>query len=412
NSIFFRAKPRLYAPGLPSGLIIYAAVLAHTAQGDVVSNIAKFMPFGGTVTYPETGDVLMTINDTGGLGNFSIIGTRNMDGSMASISQLSGNDGYGAYTLNISNDKLVSFIKNGLMTTFIYNNDGSVSLSTSVARSALYRSNDAINCDMDRNKYSSTLYHSGNDQFSSVVLDKAEKQGFPVGLYIFLIGHFKHIISEVRNSAVPGFDSNDIREFATSKTAGYIWILNASLYGIVDEMLDEYDQQCKEENTSVPDILITTRDGSVITIDTSCPVPAGAKAWDFCGEVTGTNEKFKSIYYILDGHSVGPKLKYDSCDASTQNLLYRKCYDIEGDNHGWYIEYETSGLMKTATHYEHGVRDGHKYDFNSDGIVKTDWWFKDGKNTGYISYEEDGRIQTCDYSASPQCTWDLSGFNK
>jgi hypothetical protein len=55
GSIDMRSTKSLSVSNLPSGLIIYAAIVAHVPGGDVVSNIVKFMGFGGTVSFPVTG---------------------------------------------------------------------------------------------------------------------------------------------------------------------------------------------------------------------------------------------------------------------------------------------------------------------------------------------------------------------
>lgn len=54
GSIDMGQRKNIFVEKLPSGLIIYTAVMAHTSQGDILSNIEKFMTFGGTLTNPET----------------------------------------------------------------------------------------------------------------------------------------------------------------------------------------------------------------------------------------------------------------------------------------------------------------------------------------------------------------------
>lgn len=108
GSIGMGNKRNLYLPDLPSGLIIYTAVVAHATQGDVVSNISRFMPFGGTITFPETGDVLIKMDDPGGVGNITVTGTKNADGSEIEISQISGDAGSGPFSISVGNSGDIS----------------------------------------------------------------------------------------------------------------------------------------------------------------------------------------------------------------------------------------------------------------------------------------------------------------
>ena len=102
--------------GLPSGMIFYAAILGHTAQGPVVSNSLKFMPFAGVTTYPESGDVLMQLSDPGGIGELTIYGNRS--GDDIAITRITGDDGTGQFVLTFVGDEPGSFTKGDLIIDF------------------------------------------------------------------------------------------------------------------------------------------------------------------------------------------------------------------------------------------------------------------------------------------------------
>ncbi len=81
--------------GLSSGMIFYAAILAHTAQGLVVSNSLSFMPFAGVVTYPQVDSIFMQIDDSGGIGTLKVYGSP--DGV---IERITGDDGTGPFIVS------------------------------------------------------------------------------------------------------------------------------------------------------------------------------------------------------------------------------------------------------------------------------------------------------------------------
>ena len=406
GSIKMGQSKSIFAPNLPSGVIFFTAIIAHADPGDILSNIAEFMPFGGTVTIPESGSVLIQVEDPGGFGSISIMGTKNEEVADIVISEIVGDDGSGSFVLTIRDDKPVSYTKNGALVNIIYHDDGSISFQTVDAKQginfskvAMGRSNDGADCNLGRKEYEKTL---ASDQlrlgFTTPVFDRAKEQGFPFEIY-------RHLYRIQFIFLVRLGEPTDQRVIlANNKLLSYLAILHYSLEGIVDDMLQEYDEQCST-NTIVVPVCENQCIGEVISIDTFCPVPGGAEIMDTCGTFTGTNDEYYNIYYVLNSTLVGPKFHYDSCDETSQHLISQTCKDAEGQRQGWGIEYETSGVMKSADHYVNNQRDGHGYDFYSDGSVKIDWLWAIGKNTGYVGYEEDGRMVSCNYSADPICVW-------
>jgi hypothetical protein len=197
GSIEMGQSKSIFAPNLPSGVIFFTAIIAHADPGDILSNIAEFMPFGGTITTPESGDVLLQVEVPGGFGSLAIIGSRNADGSDISISEILGDDGSGSFVLSIRDDKPVSYTKNGVLVNIIYHDDGSISFQTVNAKQAITlsqvamgRSNDGIDCEFSREDYQKTLI---NNQlrlgFTTPVFDRAkEHRGAPT----FAKAHFGH----------------------------------------------------------------------------------------------------------------------------------------------------------------------------------------------------------------------------
>ncbi len=100
--------------GLSSGMIFYAAILAHTAQGLVVSNSLSFMPFAGVVTYPQVDSIFMQIDDSGGIGTLKVYGSP--DGV---IERITGDDGTGPFIFTVFDGKPATYTKGDLAVNFI-----------------------------------------------------------------------------------------------------------------------------------------------------------------------------------------------------------------------------------------------------------------------------------------------------
>ena len=166
GSIEMGQSKSIFAPNLPSGVIFFTAIIAHADPGDILSNIAEFMPFGGTITTPESGDVLLQVEVPGGFGSLAIIGSRNADGSDISISEILGDDGSISFqTVNAKQ-------------------------AITLSQVAMGRSNDGIDCEFSREDYQKTLI---NNQlrlgFTIPVFDRAkEHRGAPT----FAKAHFGH----------------------------------------------------------------------------------------------------------------------------------------------------------------------------------------------------------------------------
>lgn len=364
GSIEMGSTTSIYVPGLPSGLIIYSAILAHAPGGDVVSNVVKFMGFGGTVSFPGTGAVLMQVDDASGIGTLSVSGTRNADGSVASISQISGDDGSGLFVMQITDDKPSSYKKGDSTTTFIYNADGSVRLHTqaylveSSYHVATYSSNDGIDCSLSRDEYGATLH--GRE-----FLRSAKEKGFPSDLFDSLV------ILTMRVAQT----NNAYARVLETKIGAYMELLTMALDGIKDEMLDDYDQQCNGPDT-----------GPVIT--KNCPIPEGAVLFE------STTLK----YYKLNNKEVGPEWRWSESSNGELYLRQESCRNAAGIKNGWFIEYYETGIMHYAIYNNNGQNE-HEYDFYPNGSV---WYEKIRSGGEFVStarYNEDGTLaRFCDTS--------------
>ncbi|MCD6345937.1 MAG: hypothetical protein J7L96_00810 [Bacteroidales bacterium] len=347
GSIDMSSAKSLYVPNLPSGLIIYAAIVAHAPGGDVVSNIVKFMGFGGTVLFPVNGAVLMEVDDVGGIGTLSVSGTRNADGSAASISQISGDTGSGPFVMQVTGDKPSSYKKGNATTTFIYHADGSVGLHTQVnpgesfSHVATYSLNDDIDCSLSKGEFEATL----DDFHGREFIRKAKEKGFPFELSISL-----------------AFLAMRVKDYyLENKIGAYLQLLALALEGVKDEMLDDYDQQCNNNNNQST---INVPGNEHITIDFNCPIPDMASV--ISHESISNGVKFE--YWTWNGNNVGPWVSLLQQADGTFEYSMIVCYDMEGRRNGWYLQYRsTDGELCTAIQYKNGVKDGHDYSFYPNG---------------------------------------------
>ena len=126
NFLDMGSRKTLSASGLPSGMIFYAAILADTAQGQIVSNTVQFMPFAGTITFPQSGAVLMQVDDPGGIGTITVFGIVDAAEDTVMISQISGDDGFGPFVLTVVDDKPETYTRGDLIMYFTYAVDGTV----------------------------------------------------------------------------------------------------------------------------------------------------------------------------------------------------------------------------------------------------------------------------------------------
>jgi len=372
GSIEMGSTKSLYVPGLPSGLIIYVAILAHASQGDVVSNIVKFMGFGGTVSFPETGDVLMSMDDPGGIGSISIVGTKNADGSVASIAQISGDDGSGPFVLYITDDRPVSYKKGNLTVTFIYHADGSVGFeavrdesfiqANSVAILAVYETDGAIDCSQyaSRDEYQRVLLGKTLEGhfFLVEVYERADEKHFPFAIL--------DILSKVNKLPT-------IREAVRTHADALYDLMLLALDGIKDEVLQEklsaYDNQC---NRFPPE---ASGCGE-------CSIPSGAQYESYLDESDG---EFMEDY-LLNGHYAGPyMIWYDQTGTRPKES---RCYDENGKLHGERCIWFENGATRKNLYY-HG------------GLVENILWYPSGNLNQETYYYNGKMVEVITYYDSP-----------
>ena len=126
NFLDMGSRKAFSTSGLPSGKIFYAAIVADTDQGLVVSNTAEFMPFAGTVTFPMDGAVLMQVDDPGGVGTITVSGVKHVAEETMTISQISGDTGCGSFVLTVIDDKPATYTNDDLTMNFTYATNGSI----------------------------------------------------------------------------------------------------------------------------------------------------------------------------------------------------------------------------------------------------------------------------------------------
>jgi len=375
GSIEMGSTKSLYVPGLPSGLVIYVAILAHASQ-DVISNIVKFMGFGGTVSFPETGDVLMSVDDPGGIGNFSVVGTRSADGSDISISQISGNDGSGPFALQITDDKPVSYKKGDLTVTFIYHADGSVGFEAvqdnsfiqgnSVALLAAYATDGAIDCSQyaDIFEYKQMLQSSTSNESLSLLAEVRRRGGTDLAKIKILLLHATVLLS-TKGTGIHDPRYQKLAQFLQIVT----WAYEGLEHKVLGERLSTYDEQC---NTPEPPV------GRAECGE--CAIPSGAQY----GNVD-SNGMFTE-YYLLNGRYVGPFMKW--YDNNKTRPAISTCFDENGEPHEASCIWDEDGATE-RNEYDHGVR------------LERISWYPSG-NLRYQAYYQNGHIvETISYYDSP-----------
>jgi hypothetical protein len=356
--------------GLPSGMIFYAAILAYTDQGLVVSDMVKFMPFSGTATYFNSGGVLLQVADPGGIGNFTVSGY--FDGDIAHLTQISGDDGSGPFTLTLVNEKPAVYTKGDLVLNFTYDAAGKVGIQRTAQRTVSQSVVDCqniingkiakLNKDYDRDKFQLCLLHTSimillgcdygralNTEFNPDPEQKISANGKLWNMFQFL------------QAALEGRNMTFQEDMAKLKK--------------------QYDE-CKGDPAPEPNPLFE--------IDNSCPHPDEAEHWVFEWD-KGQDEGW-TIHGI---GQVGKQLWYVSEEAyGTLHLQREACY-ASGAKNGWEIIYQDDGNMRSAAHYKNGVLDGHMYDFYEDGsgALYIDNTLVNGVNTFRRVYYEDGSLK-------------------
>lgn len=351
---------------LPSGMIFYAAILADTDQGKVVSNTVEFMPFAGTVTFPTTGTVLMQLDDPGGIGTITVSG--NINGDTVKISQISGDAGFGTFVLTVVDDKPASYTKGDLTMNFTYTADGTVMVQS--VRNSVRSEDNLSDCQQTLlNKITDLIVRYNKDSYA---------------LLQFVDFFYPIIKARGRGNIALSNKLGNLAQFFLDAYLG----VREKFEEDSATLTEEYDA-CIDNPAPDPD---PTPVIPVITIDTSCSIPPGAVFGEF-----HYNDGSCLQYYILNGHYVGPYRHWAVKENGSLFLDWQLCHDIDGQNNGWQIWYYENGKMKTAVSYEHGIRTGHQYDFYEGGQLHTNITIVNDIETYWLIYNEDGSLSSyCD----------------
>jgi len=398
GSIEMGGNKSLYVPGLPSGLIIYTAILAHASGGDVASNIAKFMGFGGTIAYPQSGDILMQVSDPQGIGNYELKGARNADGTTNTISQLSYNGTSGNvaenFILFFENNRAVScrFGDNSVI-AFDYHEDGSLScrqVSTAagsgISLLAVTADNPDIDCSQGRDDYKKMIdkeflldsldYWSSNSprKYSPRVEMRLKERGAVSGSFVDFLSNFVNLIHSEGAPCPPNIDKDVIVHFFHLMCEYQIGILEE----YKEELLNNYDRLCSGQFRVPADMG-----------DISCPVPDGAELRRYDHDTA----------YYLNGHRVGPQEIWMRNNNTDYYLAERLCFNAAGQANGWNIVYRENGMMDYANHWKNDQLDGADYRFYDNGSLHVETTYRNDSPIHRIIYHEDGTIKAeCDYS--------------
>jgi len=108
-------------------MAFYATVQSYNASGSGwISNIELVTLFGGNITFPDTGNNLLEINDPGGIGTILFQGTSTPSGPGLPATGLSVNDGDTQFTVSWDTDgRPTELNMEEMQIRYRYNNDGS-----------------------------------------------------------------------------------------------------------------------------------------------------------------------------------------------------------------------------------------------------------------------------------------------
>jgi len=357
--------------GLPSGMIFNAVILAYTDQGVVVSDTVNFMPFSGTVTYFDSGGVLLRIADSGGIGNFTVSG--HFNGNAAYLTQISGDDGSGNFTLTLVNEKPAVYTKGD----FVFNFDsGAASTSAIGILKAAKRtvSQDVVDCqDLIQDEMSKLDRDYDRDILQLHILQ--------LKVFSFLNPDLLFDPENIK------FNPNPEQKVSAK---GKLWNIFQFIQAAAEGRHLTYQEDKAKLKKQYDECVDAPDPKTLFEIDNSCPHPDEAKHWVF--EYEMGQEEGWSISGI---GQVGKKLSYITEEAyGTLHLERETCYAV-GVKNGWEIVYQDDGNNLLASHYKNGVLDGHRYDFYEDGSgsLYIDNTFVGGVNTFRRVYYEDGSLK-------------------
>ncbi len=379
---------------LPSGMIFYATILAETAQGQVVSNTVKFMPFAGTVTFPATGLVLIQLDDPGGIGTITVSGIVNAAQETMTISQISGDAGFGPFVLTVVDDKPETYTAGDLTMHFTYAADGTVmvqSVRTEV-RSA----------DVDSDAYGWNLLNSCEQSVREEMDALAERFSAVYNQSRFIGAILTQLAKTALDKSYERHINSDEAKYYLkiySKINGFIGIFRHAAIGLGEKYYEDIAKLREEFYACVDDTIPApdpdpNPDNPVITIDTSCSIPPGAEYH----ERYYTDGSLNAQFYTLNGHNVGPYDAWSVKDDGSTYLSTQSCRNVDGQLIGWQIYYYmVNGNMMVAVPYENGVVNGHQYDYYEDGSLHIDHTMVNDIETYRLVYHEDGTLKMyCD----------------
>jgi len=351
----------LYVPGLPSGLIIFTAVVAHTSGGDVVSNIGQFMGFGGTVTFPETGNVLMNVDDPGGIGTARFVGTEVNGVPSEPLVHYTIDGGSGPFSVFVNENADISKYTNGnVEIRYLYEEDESFSYEFYENNVLLYSGSDLI-APVERSHVSSRARAVSGEQIDCGLWKEEYMQLFEQSDTV------KNLKKDIEAMALMYlaqlqslFGHHDFDFFSLLMMKGHLEKTIITLDDVRAQEASRYDNQCND--TSRPPEASGCGE---------CSIPPGAQYESYVesdGEFTED--------YLLNGHWAGPYMKwYDQARTRPQES---RCYDENGKLHGTRCLWYENGLIRQNL-YNHGV------------IVENILWFASG-NLNQEKYYDNGEM--------------------
>lgn len=411
GSINMGQAQTIFVANLPSGVTFYLAIMAHTSEGDVLSNIVKFMPFGGSVTYPETGDILMQIDDPEGIGNISIIGTRNDAGLDDLISEIRGKNDKGSYVLYLTDNKITSYEEAGFTINYTYQADGTaisdIILNNSQTRILKAIPSNTIDCSQYENidEYLNTVDNTISSKSQTISLNhhrtlikltalralflkvSVESEYYQENIQKYFDTHGYRATAEDFLNSNPKFKAYQTIDSGLQLVKLTAPTSDEAYKDVKQEYADNYNKQCNDTPSPATPTEIAMAE---IDFDYECPIPEGAVYREIHRGIPFINDGLLEYYVGSNNKVVGPMQTWDFDENGILYLYLKQCYNTENTKRGWQLRFLPDGQIYYVNYFSDTYTI--HYHFYENGILKKYTQYENHDKTLQRNYLEDGTL--------------------
>ncbi len=375
-------KETSFSIELPSGLMVYTAIVGYDAAGNAtLSNIEKVFSFGGTVSFPESGTTLMEIDDPGGLGSVVFTGTPGENGPEFPVTSVTFDDGTsGPFSLFFDQTGEISrYVRGDVEIQFTPDNNGGFSYEIRENGNTIYQ-NSGISAPVTTLMELSSTPQAGSSSALPITVDCTDsKDEFLARIEqtdvirklkedIFMAAAVSECFTRIKKAMIVEL-AVSIGRGDVSQQTWYLTQLDqvalmlrankvllsrsaSMILNIRTRAAASYEANCNNDQSSSPDDTSQSGDNATTPDQPSsqdsnacgsCPIPQGAENY---------SEEYKE-YYMLNGKMVGPYVAWFAGPDDTA-VADCECRDENGLLHGTAHHWnEAGGEIERAT-YEHG----------------------------------------------------------